>query len=185
MYGVLWYEGCCERGSKRTKHRATVVSFYATRNLRTSVIMNRDNRTVSYCHVWATSCLHGTDMRHLRFQFCCICILERIVDSESWLNWEKLFFVFPSSDRTEVRVLVDSRVRGSQRKKHSHVNIAFYATCNWHACLMIICNEWWWTSKLSISFPFFSVKGCCERGSKRTKHRATVVSFYATRNLRT
>ena len=95
------------------------------------------------------------------------------------------FFVFPSFDRTGVWALADSRARGSPRKKHSHVNIAFYATCNWHTYLILICNKSWWTSKLSTSFPFSSVKGCCERGSKRTKHKATNVSFYATRNLRT
>ena len=52
------------------------------------------------------------------------------------------FFVFPSFDRTGVWALADSRARGSQRKKHSHVNIAFYATCNWYAYLIIFNESW-------------------------------------------
>ena len=79
------------------------------------------------------------------------------------------------------RGLGPARQQGSRL---SHVYIAFYATCNWHTCSMIYVESLY-TWELSTSFPFSSVKGCCERGSKRTKHRATVVSFYTTRNLRT
>ena len=49
-----------------TKHRATIVSFYATRNLRTSAVTSRDEHD-SLVRCERHHVAHGTDLRHVRF----------------------------------------------------------------------------------------------------------------------
>ena len=78
--------GFCERDSKCMKHRTTVVSFYAKSNLRTSAIMSR----AEYDSWYGVKENKGTDWRHVRLQFRCICILVRVVDSNT-CQFQKVF----------------------------------------------------------------------------------------------
>ena len=61
-------KGCGERGSQRTKYKATVMSFYATCNLRTYLITSR-NEYDSLVRCERHHVAYGTDSRHVRFEF--------------------------------------------------------------------------------------------------------------------
>ena len=65
-----------EEALKRAKHRATVVSCYATCNCLTYLITSCDKYdSLVLCERHHVA--HGTDLRHVRFEVRCICMRDR------------------------------------------------------------------------------------------------------------